>query len=177
MNRPKKLAFFPRIYQTHNVNLLKSFKTLHETDNELTLHLVGKILNDSYFKSVENEIISLKLEKAVFFYGMKTDIENIIKQATVGVLSSSSEGLPVSILEYGLAGLPMVTTDVGDCKIVVNNEKYVVPPKDSKYLATAIGKLLYNSEELHYESIRLKKRVQVMFSFDAYIEKLSKLYL
>ena len=40
------------------------------------------------------------------------DIKNILHQATLGVLSSKSEGLPVALLEYGLASLPVVATNV-----------------------------------------------------------------
>ena len=42
---------------------------------------------------------------------------------TIGVLASKFEGLPVALLEYGLAKLPVVITDVGECNKVVTHLK------------------------------------------------------
>ena len=42
----------------------------------------------------------------------------------MGVLSSASEGLPLALLEYGRAGLPVVCTDVGNVSEVVGSMEY-----------------------------------------------------
>jgi glycosyltransferase involved in cell wall biosynthesis len=54
-----------------------------------------------------------------FVYGSQQDVENILNQATIAVLSSQSEGLPVALLEYGLYK-PVVVTAVGDMPIINN---------------------------------------------------------
>ena len=45
--------------------------------------------------------------------GSVVDTSSLLASADIGVLSSIFEGLPLSLLEYGLAGLPVVVTDVG----------------------------------------------------------------
>ena len=57
-------------------------------------------------------------------------LPHFLHGADCGVLSSVSEGLPVSLLEYGMAGLPVIVTDVGQCAEVVGNGRFgrVVPP-------------------------------------------------
>jgi hypothetical protein len=63
--------------------------------------LVGKDFEDVY--SQNKKLYSEQhLEHVVFFYGSQQDVENILNQATIAVLSSQSEGLPVALLEYGL---------------------------------------------------------------------------
>ena len=89
------------------------------------------------------------------------DISNILNQATIGVLSSKSEGLPVSLLEYGLAKLPVVVTNVGECGKVVENGKsgIVVEKENSLELADALDELINSEEkrkeyaELHYNNV------------------------
>ncbi len=84
-----------------------------------SLHLVGKDFNDDYSLKLNNLIESLDLKKNIFLYGSKPDISNILRQCEIGLLSSKSEGLPLALLEYGLANLPVIATKVGECESVI----------------------------------------------------------
>lgn len=55
----------------------------------------------------------------VTFLGERADIAGLLRRAHVGVLTSLWEGLPMALLEYMAAALPVVVTDVGDCGRVV----------------------------------------------------------
>ena len=85
--------------QKDHLNLLKSFKRVLEQAPDWTLHLIGKGFRDAYHQSVLEYISKNQLSDAVFIYGVRTDVKNILSQSTIGVLSSKSEGLPVSLLE------------------------------------------------------------------------------
>ena len=69
------------------------------------------------------------------------------------VLSSISEGQPLSVLESFAAGRPCVTTDVGCCKELIYGEGddhlgqagYCVPPMQPHALAQAMEDLCRNS--------------------------------
>ena len=63
------------------------------------------------------------LEKNVFLYGSRLDIENILNQAAIAVLTSQSEGLPVALLEYGLYKKSVVVTNVVEIPTIVENGK------------------------------------------------------
>ena len=105
-----------------HINLLKAFKKLVKTHSDWSLHLVGQDFGDEYSKIIKHFIQEHNLEKQVFIYGSCLDVSNILSQSTIGVLSSKSEGLPLALLEYGLAKLPVVVTNVGDCNLVVKND-------------------------------------------------------
>jgi glycosyltransferase involved in cell wall biosynthesis len=61
---------------------------------------------------------ALGLGEALRFLGFRR-IEEILPEVGLLVLSSISEGLPLSVLEGFAAGLPCVTTDVGACAELV----------------------------------------------------------
>lgn len=59
------------------------------------------------------------LGSSVRFLGWRTDLPTLYAAADVAVLTSDNEGMPVSLIEASLAGLPSVTTDVGSAREVV----------------------------------------------------------
>jgi glycosyltransferase involved in cell wall biosynthesis len=62
---------------------------------------------------VEAELRRLGLEDQVELAGERSDVRELLAASDVFVLSSRSEGLPVSVLEAMAAGLPVVASAVG----------------------------------------------------------------
>jgi glycosyltransferase involved in cell wall biosynthesis len=81
-------------------------------------------------------------------------VAEILSEVRLTVLSSISEGLPLSVLESFAAGVPVVSTDVGSCRELILGADpdqpraagRVVPIAEPKALALAIGELLDNPE-------------------------------
>ena len=162
--------------QKDHINLLKAFNIVVKEKTNYTLHLIGKNHNNSYGKSIQNFIINEKLENNVFQYDVCSDIKNILEQAAIGVLSSESEGLPVSLLEYGLAKLPVVVTNVGECSNVVNNKHVVVSPKRSDKLANAIVSLINDKVLREKVALELHTEVYENYSRESTMKKIIKIY-
>ena len=159
-----------------HLNLLKAFLVVLKKDARCTLHLIGKNYHDAYGKSIQKFIINENLENRVFQYDLCSDIKNILDQADIGVLSSESEGLPISLLEYGLAKLPVVVTNVGDCAAVVTNKQVVVPPKRSDKLADAIVCLIKDQELRDKVAFDLHAEVLKNYAIENSIKKIIKIY-
>lgn len=88
----------------------------------------------------------LGLGECVTFFGEQADVSPFLAAADLFVMSSISEGLPVSLLEAMSAGLPAVVTDVGGMGEIarLSGAAILVPPSDphalAKGLCEAVGR-------------------------------------
>ena len=85
------------------------------------------------------------LEDTVEFAGFTTDVRPYLARASVNCLPTLfREGMPTSLLEAMLAGVPIVASDVGGVSDLVthNQDGLLVPPGDPVALAEALARLL-----------------------------------
>jgi len=162
--------------QKDHFNLLKAFLLLSKENNDWTLHLVGKAYKSDYSNYIQGFIDDNNLSDKVFQYGVCSDIQHVLSQATIGVLSSKSEGLPISLLEYGLAKIPAVVTDVGECNLIVKDYRFIVPPSNSCILANALQLLMNSKEKREILASEIHKIVTSGFSKNETIFKLINIY-
>jgi glycosyltransferase involved in cell wall biosynthesis len=162
--------------QKDHINLLEAFKIIVKKYPEWTLHLIGKNYNNEYSNSILQFINEEKLTKNVFLYGVCSDIKYILNQSEIGVLSSKSEGLPISLLEYGLAKICILVTDVGECKSVVKNEISIVSPQRSDKLAHSLLYLIDNSQVREEISRDFNLDILKKYSEEVVIKKMIKIY-
>lgn len=72
----------------------------------------------AYFEECRALADSLDLKEGVRFLGFR-NVDEILPQTSVLVLSSISEALPLTLLEGFAAGIPAVATDVGSCRQLI----------------------------------------------------------
>lgn len=126
--------------------LLKVAQKLKKTNPEWTFHLVGKDFEDEYSSQIKRLIRNYSLETNVFLYGSKQDIGNILCQSDIAILTSQSEGLPVSLLEYGLYKKAVVVTRVGEIPMIVQDGQngFIVDSDESELFYQALVNLISN---------------------------------
>lgn len=161
-----------------HLTLVRALAQVVTKDPSAHLLLVGNSSDAVYKASVENEIAALHMQNHVSILGSRNDIPSLLRHSDIGVLSSSSEGLPMSLLEYGAAGLPVVATNVGECPDVLEHGRagLLVPPSSPEDLAQAILTLLHSSELRAELSARFQKRVNESFSAEAVMNQLCQIY-
>ena len=158
--------------QKDHLNLLSAFESLDI--EKISLHLVGTDPATSYSKTVREKISNSG--KSIFYYGSITNISDILKQADLGVLSSRSEGLPLALLEYGFAGLPVVCTEVGQCREVVGGKALLVPPSNAETMAEAIEYYFDNPERRKKDAHGLQEKIKMEYSKESFQPVLLKFY-
>ena len=132
--------------------------------------------NDDYYDKVLKEIQAFNLEDNIHFLGSRKDTAAILKVSDIGVLSSKSEGLPVALLEYGMAGLPVVVTDVGACKEVVLDYGKVVLPENYLSLSQSLLYLIQNKDKAITLGESFQKHVMTTFGASKYLKELEQFY-
>ncbi len=111
--------------------------------------LVGPYENNS-FAVTEDDIRPYIERGAVEYFGAQKDVRPFYAQASVVVLPSYREGVPRTLLEAMACQRAVITTDVPGCReAVIHGETgLLIPPRDVNALASAMGRLLINSEEV-----------------------------
>jgi len=132
----------------------------------------------TYGSTVRQETKRLELQRSVTFLGARRDIGAILTACDIGVLSSVSEGLPVAVLEYGMAGLGVVCTQVGQCEEVLDGGRagLLVPPQDSSAMAQALISMLLDTSQRRVCGQRLQARVRSHYSPDQAIRRIDAIY-
>jgi glycosyltransferase involved in cell wall biosynthesis len=127
---------------------------------------------------VQRQIVGHGLSEVVRLAGERHDVPAILAGADVFVLSSRSEGLPVSVLEAMAAGLPVVATDVGGVsELVLDGETgLLVPAGDAPALTRALAWLLEDSARRRRLGAAARERVVRDFSLDAFRQAHLDLY-
>lgn len=64
-----------------------------------------------------------QLHLPIQFLGWQTDIERILSFSDLVILTSENEGMPVALIQAQMAGIPVLTTDVGSASEVLVNGK------------------------------------------------------
>lgn len=82
----------------------------------------------------------------VTFLGWREDIEVVLAAADFVLLTSDNEGTPLSLIQAGMVGIPVVATNVGSTnEIVVNGETGLLNDLSVKELSDAVAKVATDS--------------------------------
>jgi glycosyltransferase involved in cell wall biosynthesis len=119
---------------------------------------------------VEAEVERLGLGRAVRLLGERQDVPALLAGSDVFVLSSASEGLPLSVEEAMAAGLPVVASAVGGVpEVVVEGETgFLVPPGDVDRLTVALGRLLADPSLRRRMGASGRARAEALFDLAAF---------
>ncbi len=155
--------------------LLKSFKIVQSRLPNSRLLILGRGSQESYLKRIVQE---LNISNFVVFMGHREDVDKLLKVSDVFVLSSLSEGLPLSLIEAMACGLPAIVTKVGGIPEVVRagREGFLVEPGNIDALAHAMTLLGENPVLRQDLSVRSRSRVLSKFSLEMMLDSYEKLY-
>ncbi|MCH2489699.1 MAG: glycosyltransferase [Flavobacteriales bacterium] len=159
-----------------HLNLLSAFRKIHKEIPNWKLQLMGKDFQDIYSEEIKKFIKTHSLQSRVTFLSHDLAVNEVLEQAKVGVLSSTSEGLPIALLEYGAAGLAVVTTAVGDCEKVISTFGKTVAVNDSEALANAILGYASNETLRTSDATAFRTHIAKNYSVEVVISQLIELY-
>ncbi|WP_435011869.1 glycosyltransferase (plasmid) [Tundrisphaera lichenicola] len=119
-------------------------------------------------ESIRQEVDRRGLGGRVHLLGMRTDVPRLLPAADILLLTSISEGIPLTIIEGMAAGLPVVATRVGGvCEVVDDGVTgLLAAAEDADALAAAILRLAVDPELRHRLGRSGRERAVALFSED-----------
>jgi glycosyltransferase involved in cell wall biosynthesis len=128
--------------------------------------------------ALEAEIDRLGLGEHVVLLGTRDDVPELLAGADVFVLSSDSEGLPMSVLEAMATGLPVVASAVGGVPEAVSASETgtLVPARDSAALAEALRRLVADPALRERFGEAGRRRAEREFSLERFEREHLELY-
>lgn len=121
-------------------------------DVDARLWVVGSRLESDHAASVDAAISRIEadpdLSRRISFLGYRNDVDELLRAADIFTLPSHREGMPRSIIEAMMSGLPVVATDIrGSREEVVEGETgFLVPVRDAARLVDALERLAEDTD-------------------------------
>lgn len=148
-------------YKNHKL-LIQAFADIKDKFPDTKLYIYGE---GPYREETEQFIKELQLEEVVFLPGAEADVAERIKDAGVFVLPSNTEGMPNTLMEAMVLGLPVISTDCpcgGPRTLIKDGENgLLVPMNDRTALAEALHKLLSDREYAEGLGTQARKLIEL----------------
>jgi glycosyltransferase involved in cell wall biosynthesis len=129
-------------------------------------------------KMLESLATELGIASQVTFWGQQLDVAPFFSAADAFIMSSKSEGLPISLLQAFSVGLPAIVTNVGGMAEVVRLAQggIIVSATDPAEMAVAILRLATGDAELAQFSTNAKDAFHLRFTLQAMADAYMDLY-
>jgi glycosyltransferase involved in cell wall biosynthesis len=178
--RPTKtgftLLYVGRLEPVKNLQfLLTAFRAAMAQAPEMRLWLVGDGTERQRLEQVTDE---LGIRSNVRFWGQQMDVAPFFASADAFVMSSVSEGLPMSLLQALSSRLPAVVTDVGGMAEVVRLAQagLTVPMGNAEDMAEAFVRLAGHADEREAFANNAEAAFHAHFTLPVMVERYSQLY-
>jgi glycosyltransferase involved in cell wall biosynthesis len=127
--------------------------------------------------SLEQLADELGVREAVRFLGWRSDTTAIAAATDVAILTSTSEGTPVWLIEAAAAGKPGIATDVGGvADVVVDGAGFRVGSDDEEALVDGLCRLAADAELRRSLGTRAQAHVLNTFSIERLLSDIRSLY-
>ncbi|MDR3588266.1 MAG: GT4 family glycosyltransferase PelF [Negativicutes bacterium] len=164
------------------VTMLRSFYLVKQKLPNARFYIIGPYdENKEYYEECLKVAASLNI-KDLEFTG-SVNVREWMGKIDIMVLSSISEGQPLSILEGMASRKPFVTTDVGSCRELLqgNDDGFgtaglVVPMMDFEEMAKAIVTLAQDKELRAEMGENGHRRISSLYTLEGFIEGYKKVY-
>lgn len=155
--------------------LLHAFRAAYSTMPGLRLWMVGDGVERPRLEALAHD---LGIAKSVTFWGQQLDVAPFFSMADAFIMSSKSEGLPISLLQAFSLGLPAIVTDVGGMAEVVRQAKagITVSATDPSEMAAAIHRLGGSERDQEQFSMNAKAAFFARFTLEAMVDAYASLY-
>lgn len=160
---PKTVLAVGRLHEQKGFDLLlQAWKPIEKTYSDWSLRIVGEGPKRA---ELEAQIESQSLKRVVLA-GATNNVLDEYEAASIFVLSSRYEGLPLALIEAMWSGLPCIAFDCpqGPAELLAENRGWLVPNGDIAELTAQIAYALSHPEEALKCAQKAQSFVQTTYS-------------
>jgi glycosyltransferase involved in cell wall biosynthesis len=157
------------------VFLLKAFQQLTQQFPQLKLHIIGEGPEKAF---LEKSASQLGIAEKTCFLGNVSNIIPALQEIDIFVMPSVSEGLSIAAIEALALKKPVVVSNTGGLREVVeaNRSGLLVEPGNDRLLAQAINRLVLNVDLRKSLSINGRKRAEELFDVKQMLSRTKQMY-
>jgi len=170
-NRTLQLLVVSRLVSQKNIDLIiKAVKVMENED--IILNIVG---DGSEINNLKHLVKKYELDQKVNFIGKieSPKLNEYLKDADIFIQASNYEGLPHSILEAINYEIPILSTDVGGCSVLLNKGErgYIIPMPISEIgITEGIRTIINNKNEAISKAKIAKEFLNQQYNFNTNAE-------
>lgn len=155
--------------------LIDAFVIAREKCEDIRLTILGE---GELREGLSAQIADYGLSDFVDISGVTKDVSYRLNCADIYIMSSNTEGLPLSILEAMASGLPVIATDAGGVTDIVSHGEngFICPVWDAEALSDAMVRLVHDPDLRKSMGEAARKRA-ITFDYEYCIKKYQKLYM
>lgn len=164
--------------------MLMAFDIVKQSEPNVRLKIMGNCEEDpEYYQECLELLDELKTED-VEFLG-KVNIKEHLSDVDILLLSSISEGQPLAMLEGMASEIPFVSTDVGNCRGLLEGEReddefgsagLITPVMDCEAMARAIIRCIRTPKLREHMGRVGRRRVEAFYSRAGMLDAYRRLY-
>ncbi|MBA6294078.1 glycosyltransferase family 4 protein [Colwellia sp. MB3u-70] len=171
-----RLGVVARLIELKNISLI--FSTLKNGNINYNMENISvEIFGDGpLLEQLKSEAIATNLN--IVFHGIQPDENIIYSSIDVLLITSNTEGLPMTLIEAMANNIPVISTKVGAISSIITNQVsgLLIDVNSSQQLETAINYFIDNEEKIVSMTNNAQKIVRDRFSIDVISNIYEELY-
>ncbi len=171
------IGFAGRYAKQKNIySMLQAFSKISKVKNNVHLCMVGRDMNYQN-KELSNYINDLKINKKIFFLEKQKSLIEFYNGIDFLILASHSESFPNVVAESMLCSTPVLSSDAGCAKKIINNFGFVMKNNDYQSIYENLKKTIYflKFKKNKWKSLKKNSRLQIKKNFS--ISNMANAYL
>lgn len=159
------------------ISVLSNLKTEFPNLPKWSAVFIGSGPEESQLKAA---ISKFNLDEKIFFAGYRSNAASEMPALDLLLSLSPAEGLPISHIEAGWAGVPVFATAVDGVKDLIPDARFgflVQNGLTDKEIASKLAQTLSDPSELNRAASRFQQRVSTHFNQERWLSELSASYL
>jgi glycosyltransferase involved in cell wall biosynthesis len=157
---------------------IRAVSILSKEIPNIRLGIAGRIAEPAYYRELQQLINDLSMGSRVEFLGVRGDIPELMQQAEALIHCADSEGFGWVVVEAMTVGIPVVGSEIGPLKELLQEGRagVIVPVGDAQGYANALKRVMQQPDFSRKLIQTARSAVEQKFSAKAMVGKIADVY-